>query len=210
MTSVPIAEEALISSAQEGPAERGTAQPRRDEILHSAAELFAAHGVNGVSMNQIAAKVGLSAPALYRYFEGKDAILAQVLLRDSRMLLDTARRLVAELEPAKALEALVDFHVRFAITQPDLIVIQWRELANLHGPDRRTVRELQRDYIDVWAANLLRVRPDITLSTAISATVGVFGLINSTPFALRRTTPERLTPTLRELALAALLRSELS
>ncbi len=44
--------------------------------------LFARFSVHGVSTNQIAAQLGLSGPALYRHSESKDAILAELLLRD--------------------------------------------------------------------------------------------------------------------------------
>jgi AcrR family transcriptional regulator len=200
---------ALISAASEEPF-TGPSSSRREDLLRSAASLFAEHGVNGVSINQIAAPLGLSGPAIYRHFESKDAILAQLLLRGSQRLRDSARQLVAAHRPAEAIEALVDFHVKFAIEQTDLIVIQWRELAHLQGPDRQTVRELQREYIEIWAAALLRARPELTLSTAMTMTVSVFGLINSTPFVLRRATPDRVAPVLREVALAALMHSDVT
>ncbi|WP_281371102.1 TetR/AcrR family transcriptional regulator [Nocardia barduliensis] len=183
---------------------------RRDELLRSAASLFAQYGVNGVSTNQIAAQLGLSGPALYRHFESKDAILSELLLRDSRRLRDTAGEIIRFLEPRPALTALVEAHVGFAIEHTDLIVIQSRELQHLQGPDRQTVQEIQREYIEIWAATLLRVRPEISLSTALSATVAVLGLINSAPFGLQRESGKKLGPLLQQMAITALLMSDIS
>lgn len=48
---------------------------RREQILATAAELFAHRGFNGVSINDIGAAVGISGPALYRHFASKDDLV---------------------------------------------------------------------------------------------------------------------------------------
>ena len=53
---------------------------RRDQILETAAELFAAKGFHGVSVGQIGKACGISGPALYKHFESKDAVLAAMLV----------------------------------------------------------------------------------------------------------------------------------
>ena len=68
---------------------RGT---RREQILATAAELFAERGFNGVSINDIGAAVGVSGPALYRHFPSKDAVLGELLLGISRSLLAEGSR----------------------------------------------------------------------------------------------------------------------
>ena len=69
--------------------------PRRRQILDTAADLFAARGFHGVSMGDIGAAVGISGPALYKHFAGKEDILGQCLLHASQRLLDGARALAA-------------------------------------------------------------------------------------------------------------------
>jgi AcrR family transcriptional regulator len=57
----------------------------RDEILLAAARALARSGHKAVSMSDIAAEVGFTAPALYAYFESKDSIftaLAEMLDRE--------------------------------------------------------------------------------------------------------------------------------
>jgi AcrR family transcriptional regulator len=44
---------------------------RKDRIAQVAAELFCARGYHGVSLDEIAAAVGISAPAVYRHFPNK-------------------------------------------------------------------------------------------------------------------------------------------
>jgi AcrR family transcriptional regulator len=60
---------------------------RREQLLATAADLFAARGFHGVSVAEIGAAVGISGPALYKHFPGKDAILAEMLVAISEELL---------------------------------------------------------------------------------------------------------------------------
>ena len=123
--------------------ERGTG--RRAQILAVAAELFAKHGFHGVSIADLGAAVGVSGPALYRHFEGKDALLAEMLISISEHLLAGGQeRAAAGGDPQEVLVALVEFQADFALREPELIVVQDRDLANLPEGPRHTVRQLQR------------------------------------------------------------------
>ncbi|MEO1198231.1 MAG: TetR/AcrR family transcriptional regulator [Pseudomonadota bacterium] len=52
---------------------------KKRAILHSAARLFAEHGYDRASMNQIAEACGVSKPLLYHYYNAKDALLFDML-----------------------------------------------------------------------------------------------------------------------------------
>ena len=57
--------------------EGGESQPRpRERILSTARELFYKHGVQSVSVDQIAAAAGTNKMTLYRHFESKDVLIA--------------------------------------------------------------------------------------------------------------------------------------
>ena len=74
----------------------GRRRSRRDEILEIAVGLFAARGYHGVSMDDIGAAAGVTGPALYHHFAGKEAMLAAALIPVSEGLLDGGRDRVAE------------------------------------------------------------------------------------------------------------------
>ncbi|ANY07028.1 SACE_7040 family transcriptional regulator [Pseudonocardia sp. HH130630-07] len=182
---------------------------RREQILGEAARLFARHGFHGVSIADLGAAVGVSGPALYRHFPGKEALLSELLVGISRRLLDGGRARVHHDDPHAALAALVDFHVEFATREPELIVVQDRDLANLPEQARRTVRRLQRTYVELWVDVLRRTRPGLAPAEARTVAHGVFGLLNSTPYAPRAAPPGDRGPdaraaVLRRMALAAL------
>ncbi|GAA0895046.1 TetR/AcrR family transcriptional regulator [Pseudonocardia zijingensis] len=178
------------------------ASSRREQILAVAAQLFARHGFHGVSIADLGAAVGISGPALYRHFPGKEALLSELLVGISEHLLAGGQARAARTEdPHELLAALVEFHADFAHREPELIVVQDRDLANLPAPDRRTVRRLQRTYVEIWVDALQRAHPGLPVDAARTAAHGTFGLLNSTPHAGR--SPEAAA-LLRRMALASL------
>jgi AcrR family transcriptional regulator len=155
---------------------------RRDEILATAAELFAARGFHGVSVADIGAACGISGPALYKHFASKDAVLAEMLIDISERLLEVGReRSDAAPDPVSALHALVDWHVDFALRDRPLIVVQDRDWESLPDDARELVRKLQRAYVDLWADRLREVHDGLPLDSARAMAHAAFGLLNSTP-----------------------------
>jgi len=52
---------------------------QRDEILSAACDLLVTGGLDGLSMRKLATRVGVTAPALYRYYESKETVLVDVV-----------------------------------------------------------------------------------------------------------------------------------
>jgi AcrR family transcriptional regulator len=157
---------------------------RREQILTVAAQLFARRGFHGVSIADLGAAVGISGPALYRHFPGKEALLTELLVGISEHLLAGGRAIAAEAGgPAEVLAALVRFHADFALREPELIVVQDRDLASLPAAERHRVRQLQRTYVEIWVQALRRLHPGLPDDAARTAAHGAFGLLNSTPHA---------------------------
>ncbi|MBB1244823.1 TetR/AcrR family transcriptional regulator [Streptomyces durbertensis] len=125
---------------------------RREQILREAARLFAERGFHGVGVDEIGAAVGISGPGLYRHFAGKDAMLAELLVGISERLHDGGRMRLAETtgtggSPERALDALIEGHIDFALDDRALITLHDRELDRLRDDDRKRVRRLQpRDH----------------------------------------------------------------
>lgn len=166
---------------------------RSDAILHAAARLFAARGYSGVSLEDIGAAVGVSGPAVYRHFAGKQALLGAVLVKVSQDLIHGGRRVADEAPtPDARMRALIEFHVDFALGNAEVIQVQDRDVAFLSDADRAEVRRLQRAYIELWMAALAPLHrggadgadgaDQDELRLRVQA---CFGLINSTPHSTR-------------------------
>jgi AcrR family transcriptional regulator len=188
-----------LLSAQDG------TPSRREQILQVAARLFARHGFHGVSIAELGAAVGVSGPALYRHFPGKEALLSEMLIGISEYLLDggTARATSTD-DPSAALTELVEFHTDFAMRHPELITVQDRDMANLPEPARRKVRTLQRAYVEIWVDTLRKLTPGLSGEAARIAAHGAFGLLNSTPHSATGSDPRQVAAMLRRMAVGAL------
>jgi AcrR family transcriptional regulator len=177
---------------------------RRQQILSTAAELFAQRGFHGVSVADLGAAVGISGPALYRHFASKDAMLAEMLVSISEELLAVGTsRAHAAGSPEEALRALVAWHTDFALHNKPLIVVQDRDWDSLPDEARDKVRSLQNEYVDLWAGELRALRATVSLEEARARAHAAFGLLNSTP-RISGLSEEELSATLQEMALAAL------
>ncbi|GHE15401.1 TetR/AcrR family transcriptional regulator [Streptomyces alanosinicus] len=72
------------------PRERYRAQVR-EEIKKHAWEQIAAAGASALSLNAIAKQIGMSGPALYRYFASRDELITELITDAYRSLADTFR-----------------------------------------------------------------------------------------------------------------------
>ncbi|MGY1430271.1 TetR/AcrR family transcriptional regulator [Streptomyces sp. WAC05458] len=72
------------------PRERYRAQVRA-EIKEHAREQIATAGASALSLNAIAKRMGMSGPALYRYFAGRDELITELVRDAYRSLADTFR-----------------------------------------------------------------------------------------------------------------------
>ncbi|MEU5864138.1 TetR/AcrR family transcriptional regulator [Nonomuraea sp. NPDC047529] len=175
------------------------------EILAAAARLFAARGFHGVSIEDIGGAVGVSGPALYRHFSGKDALLAEMLLDVSSRLRESAVAVAtSSRSPAETLDALLDVQITFALDQPALITVHDRELGNVPEPERRGIRRLQRLYVEEWVTVLAELHPECPPARLRAATHAVFGLLNSTPHSAGELPAHAMRPLLHAMARAAI------
>jgi len=179
---------------------------RRDEILDIAVELFARRGYHGVSMDEIGKAAGVTGPALYHHFAGKESMVAAALIPVSEQLLSIARERIAASDGADAaLDALLDHHVEFALENRAVISLHLHELDRLPDEPRREIRKLQRQYVEEWVDVLCRLRTELVRPEARVLAHAAFGLMNSTPFIGTEIDRGRRATLLRTATKAALM-----
>lgn len=84
----------MTSAGKETPRERYRAQLRA-EVKERAWEQIAAAGAPGLSLNAIAKQMGMSGPALYRYFASRDELITELIRDAYRSLADAIRTAAA-------------------------------------------------------------------------------------------------------------------
>jgi AcrR family transcriptional regulator len=143
---------------------------REQQILQAAEDLFYERGFDATGVDAIAERAGITGGAIYRHFSSKDEILG--VLFDQ--LIDAALEQLPSMaeDPDQDLRALIQAHVRLAITHPKLAGIWIREQRSLADPYRRSFLRREKRYSDRWRSCLQRRYPGWThddLSVAVRA-----------------------------------------
>jgi AcrR family transcriptional regulator len=155
----------------------------RDRILRAARDVFLEHGLDGVRMRAVAARVDLTPMALYRHFRNKEALLDAVVEEGHAIFLRYLQRALAEPSPGErltragyeylnfALQQRGDYRVMFMMAtarRPAEATPGWRDVATF-----RFLVDRIRECAD---AGLLRV--DDPESTALTVWAHVHGLVS--------------------------------
>jgi AcrR family transcriptional regulator len=90
----------------------------RTRLLEQAREVYLEGGAANFSLREVARRVGVSAAAVYRHYDGKDALLGAVCQEGFRTFSSYLLRALAETTPAARLRAASDYYLRFAIENP--------------------------------------------------------------------------------------------
>jgi len=90
-----------------------SAAERREQLIEISRALFAARGVEGTSVEEIAATAEVSKPVVYEHFGGKEGLYAVVVDREVQQLLTMMRTALTAGRPRVLLEqaasALLDY-----------------------------------------------------------------------------------------------------
>lgn len=161
------------------------ADAQRQRVLSVSAEIFSKRGYRATSMNDIAAKVGLSKPTLYHYFRSKEDILVRLyedLLAES---VAGARAIVAAARgPLEALRGVISWRVRHTCEKQALHKIFFEEEDEIPAGLLHTVLEQRREFENICkgavAAHLaatgltLPTTPTVYVNTCLGAANWVY------------------------------------
>lgn len=145
----------------------------KQRILDTARELFARKGVQKTSLQEIAAELGITKPALYYHFSSREDLVRSIV----QPMIDDGEAFIAELEaraevdPRALLEGYFDFHLR---RRADIMLV----LTEL-----TTLAELGLvDTVFAWRERLTRLLfgQSPTLAEATRAVIALGGLQDCT------------------------------
>jgi AcrR family transcriptional regulator len=92
-----------------------TMSDQRDTILAAAVELYLKDGLDGFSMRKLAREVGVTAPALYRHYEGREHVLADVMREAHRAFMSSLYRALEAPTPLERFFAAGEDYLDFAL-----------------------------------------------------------------------------------------------
>ena len=118
------------------------------EIKEVARRQMAEVGASSLSLRAIAREMGMTAPALYRYYENRDALVTELIIDAYNALADTMID-AAEGQPKEAfaarLRAVASAYRKWAVDHPeDYKLIYGTPIPGYHAPPERTVEPAGR------------------------------------------------------------------
>jgi len=132
------------------PAQRRNPDRTRETILLAAQREFAAKGLSGGRVDEIARRAGANKRMIYHYFGNKDGLYLAALERVYEDLRGTEKTLdLGHLAPEAAIRRLVEFNFDYSREHPELISLINNE--NLHRARHlrksKKVRELHSPFV---------------------------------------------------------------
>lgn len=113
---------------------------RQEAILAAAQRIIAEHGVDHVSMAELASATGLSRPAIYQYFASREHVLAELVINEMADLSNAIDEKVAVFpEPMERVRIWIHY-----------------SLAHLASAEHRSIRQISVESLPEESRGMLR------------------------------------------------------
>lgn len=164
-------------------------QQLRILIIDAARDLFVTHGVEAVTMREIAKRIGYSATSIYLHFADKESLLRAICDTDFLALATALKTILEIADPVERMHAIGDSYARFALAYPNHYRLMFMTPHEPRGPEQSTLQQnnpeqdsyflLKTVVNDVFKADKFRAElndPDLIAQTIWSGIHGVCSL----------------------------------
>jgi AcrR family transcriptional regulator len=159
----------------------------RTKILDAAREMFAAEGVEAVTMRAIAERIEYTPTAIYHHFRDKQTLLAELCAVDFRSLAGAFNRIGRIADPVERLRRIGMAYVEFALGYPSHYRFMFMTpkpldadtIASIHGnPEEDAYVFLRETVAEGIAAG--RYRPELSDAEELAQIMwgGVHGIVS--------------------------------
>jgi AcrR family transcriptional regulator len=156
----------------------------RERLLAEAARLFAAYGVDGVTLTDITEAADISRGNLYSFFDSKEELVHTIYEPMLAYVAEEMERISLQ-PPEVALEGLLRLHLEVWRMHPHALSVAYQVQGGLqpeHGDEHVAYSAAVRAVFERAAANkLLRVEPALALKILDTLTVPILELCRSAP-----------------------------
>ncbi|MDV6247216.1 TetR/AcrR family transcriptional regulator [Rhodococcus opacus] len=126
----------------------------RARIVSAAAQVLSEKGYAGTRLSDVARVADLQAPAIYYYFDSREALIEEVVRSGSALIREEVSQVLDQLPdgtpPMDRIEAAVAAHLEYVLHASDLTTASIRNSGQL--PEEMRARQLaeQESYGNVW------------------------------------------------------------
>ncbi len=153
---------------------------KRRAILKAAAKLFASHGFDRASMNEIALACGVSKALLYHYYASKDQLLFDIIRAHLDDLVAAIEAVPTTLAPRERLAAMINALLEEYRHADEEHQIQISDMKRLPAEMKTELVERERILVKQFAGALAALEPALAgrrdLLTPL--TMNLFGMMN--------------------------------
>jgi AcrR family transcriptional regulator len=126
-----------------------------EAIRRAATELFARHGYEATSMNEIGRAVGIRGSAIYNHVPSKQELLREIIFSAMYELVGEVRRAIGEADdiPERLRRGFAQ-HVIYHARRRLEFAVGNGEIRSLEEPARSQIIELRRCYVELFEENI--------------------------------------------------------
>lgn len=143
--------------------DEASGESSREFLLTAAREAFAARGLEGARVDDIARRANINKQLVYHYFGSKDGLYAAVLEQIYRQIREREQALELSSFPAEeAMRRLVEFSFDYLAEHPEFVALVGDENVHdgRHLQDSSRVEEMNRPIIELLRETLERGTAD--------------------------------------------------
>lgn len=153
---------------------------KRKRVCDIAAKLFVEKGFEKTTTRDIASATGMNTSAIYYYFDDKESILYEILVRIMDNSLRRMREIAeSDMDPKDKLNAVIKLHTEIYGIDPDTMELIVYNLKSLDPEHWKEIRDKQREYAKI-VVNILdemQKRGKIAPLNTTTCTFALFGMI---------------------------------
>ncbi len=120
---------------------------RKEEIIKVAATLFKEKGYSAVSMRDIAAEMDIKAASLYNHINGKQEILAEIILKVAKeFTLGMENVFAEEVDSIEKIERVIELHVDITVNYSEALASLNNDWMHLQKTDLELFVKMRDSY----------------------------------------------------------------
>jgi TetR/AcrR family transcriptional regulator len=148
-------------------------------LLDAGAELFARHGYDRTSINDIARACGMSKTLVYHYYPSKERLLVGIIGRHLADLLDAVGTAAHNAGPGNRLASIIHALLEAYRETDALHRIHINELARLPAAAQDELMSVERRLAALFSGALVEAVPELAGSPLLTpVTMSLFGMLN--------------------------------
>lgn len=148
-------------------------------LRDAGAELFARHGYDRTSINDIARACGMSKTLVYHYYPSKERLLVGIIDRHLTDLLDAVEMASRGARPGQRLAAIIHALLEAYRETDALHRIHINELSRLPAAAQDELMSVERRLAATFSEALVEAVPELAGSPLLSpVTMSLFGMLN--------------------------------